>query len=72
MSRAVHRQERIFFQAILVANHHAERARADAGRLDRLLGAILDPAGRELTWGALVRDHGWPDEDLEALRVADF
>jgi hypothetical protein len=45
----------------------AARAQTDCDRLDVLFARIIDPEGRTFTWGRLVREFGFPDEDLQAL-----
>ena len=38
-------------------------------RLDGLLAFMIDPDGVAWPWGALARDFGFPDDDLEQLEL---
>lgn len=62
----------LFRKAVEIRGIFAARAQADCDRLDVLLARIIDPEGRTFTWGRLVREFGFPDEDLKALSTDDI
>lgn len=39
----------------------------DSDYIERILALLIDPQQRVFTWGELVRDYGFPDDDLDML-----
>jgi len=62
----------IYFYAVQLADDVGKRVEAGRDHIDQVLSLILDPAQRRFTWGYLVREHGFPDVDLDALEFEDL
>jgi hypothetical protein len=61
----------IFAYGVGLARHASKQLEPDRDHIDHALSLILDPSQRWLTWGHLVREHGFPDDDLDSLEAED-
>jgi hypothetical protein len=54
-----------------LAQHASNQLEPERDHIDHALSLILDPAQRRWTWGELVREHGFPDDDLDHCESED-
>jgi hypothetical protein len=61
----------IFRHMVEISEHATKQLAPTREHIDRMLSLILDPTQRTFTWGQLVREHGFPDDDLEQAENED-
>lgn len=62
----------LYLHTVEIAGHVAKKIEPDRNHLDRALALLLDPTRRVFSWGQLVREFEFPDDDLDELSAEDL
>ncbi len=62
----------LFRHAVDLVRHAAKTLEPDRDHIDHALSLILDPSQRAFCWGYLVRELGFPDDDLDRIEDEEW